>query len=73
MRLVEARARKLLTGAGLAEKAGVSRDTVYGIEEGRTVPSFATVRKLCAALEVEPTEIEEFQAAIDRISKKRTR
>ena len=70
MRLVEARARKLLTAAGLAKKAEVSLDTIYGIEQGRTLPSLTTVRKLCAALEVEPTEIEEFQAAIDRTSKK---
>ena len=46
MRLVEARAQKLLTAASLAEKTGVSRATIYGIEEGRTVPLFATVRKL---------------------------
>ncbi len=62
----EARARKLLTAEGLAKKSGVSVATVHSLEQGKYVASLTTVRKLSQALEVNPEEIEEFKAAIDK-------
>lgn len=51
------RESRLLTQAELAAKAGVSRDTVVKIETGKQAARFATVRKLAAALGVEPTDL----------------
>lgn len=50
------RNRRVLTLRELAEKAGVSKDTVSRIErEGTAYP--ATIRKLAAALNVDPGEL----------------
>jgi len=56
--LKELRGKHLLTQAELAKKAGISRDTLNQVERGRQKPSFLTLRKLAAALGVEPEEIE---------------
>lgn len=63
--LKAARAARLLTVRGLAERAGVASSTVHLIETGRSVPRFDAIQKLSAALDVEPSEIAEFQAAIE--------
>jgi transcriptional regulator with XRE-family HTH domain len=55
---------KLISIEGLAEKAGVSTKTIVEIELGRSVPRLRTIRKLSEALEVEPTSVDEFAAAI---------
>ena len=68
MKLYEARALKLWTGQMLASASRVSRATIYGIENGRTRPTFDTMRKLAGALGVEPLEIDEFRAEIERLS-----
>jgi transcriptional regulator with XRE-family HTH domain len=70
MKLVEARARKLLTAAKLAQAAGMSRAGIYAIEAGRSIPTLESVRKLSEALEVDPLEVDEFRAAIERTTKK---
>ena len=62
--LREARAARLLTVRGLAERAGVAFSTVHLVETGRSVPRFEVSQKLSAALGVEPGEVEEFAAAI---------
>ena len=62
--LKEARMARLLTVRELAEKADVAPSTVYLTETGRTVPRFAVIRKLAAALEVEPSSITEFARAM---------
>jgi len=59
--LKEMRGQLFLSQADLAKKAGISRDTVNQIENGKQKPSFLTIHKLAAALGVEPGEIE-FQA-----------
>jgi len=38
------------------------------IEAGRLTPRFLTMRKIAAALDTEPSEIEEFAAAIKQAS-----
>ena len=66
--LKAARAARLLTVRGLAERAGVAPSTVYLIENGRSMPRFEAIQKLSAALDVAPGEIAEFQAAIEGIA-----
>lgn len=62
--LRECRRRKLLSIADLATAAGVSTRTIVDLEHGRTVPRLLTMRKLSAALDVAPEEVEEFRRAI---------
>ena len=66
MKLVEARARKLYSADRLAQASGVARSTIYAIEGGRGLPSLDTVRKLSETLEIDPMEVDEFKAAIER-------
>ena len=66
--LKEARAERLLTVRELAERAGVAFSTVHLIETGKSVPRFAVIQKLSAALGVEPREIAEFATAIEGIA-----
>ncbi len=63
--LREARAARLLTVRGLAERAGVAFSTVHLIETGKSVPRFEVIEKLSRALGVEPAEVDEFAAAIE--------
>ncbi len=65
MKLSEARTRKLLSVRKLAELAGVAPATIYHVEHGRTTPSFRVIRDICAALDVDPLDIEEFAAVIE--------
>ena len=52
------RAGRMWTQGDLAREAGVSPTTVSGIESGRiSRPHFGTIRKLAAALGVDPQEI----------------
>lgn len=52
-----AREKRLMTQRELAEKAGVSPTTVANIELGKADAQFRTVKKLAAALEVDPQEL----------------
>ncbi len=51
------REQRLLTQAQLGERAGVHRDQVSRIERNEVEPRFSTIRKLAAALEVDPAEL----------------
>lgn len=66
--LREVRAARLLTVRALAERAGVAFSTVHLIETGKSLPRFAVIQKLSAALDVEPGEVEEFAAAIAEVA-----
>ena len=66
MKLSEARARKLLSIQELAKMSGVSRANIHALEVGKWLPTLRTVRKLCEVLEVDPMEVDEFKAAIER-------
>lgn len=59
-----ARAERLLSIRDLARAANVAPSTVHLIESGRSVPRPSIVRRIAAALEVEPAEIDEFERAI---------
>src|SRR5712692_2884225 len=56
-RLRSVRQRKALTQQELAEKAGVNRVTIARLEGGVDEPRPATLRKLAAALGVEPANL----------------
>jgi transcriptional regulator with XRE-family HTH domain len=46
-----------LTPVGLADRAGTSFNAVYMWENGRRVPSAASLGKIAAALGVEPNDL----------------
>lgn len=66
------RRRKLLTQAALAKAAGVASSTVYLIERGGPSyrPRLTVIQKLCAALGVEPADVDEFRSAIEQADNK---
>jgi len=51
------REARLLTQQELADRAGVHRVTIASLETTSGAARFSTVRKLAAALEVEPAEL----------------
>ncbi len=51
------RRRRGLTQEGLAERAGVSAETVAKIETARSGARFTVIEKLAKALEVDPAEL----------------
>ncbi|MBI2906895.1 MAG: helix-turn-helix transcriptional regulator [Chloroflexi bacterium] len=69
MKLEVLRKSRLFTQQSLAEQANTAVSTIYLIEAGRTTPRFNIIRKLCAALKVEPHEVDEFQAALQSTEK----
>jgi transcriptional regulator with XRE-family HTH domain len=56
-KLRDTRKRKLLTQKQLAERSGVGIATIIRIERNQVEPRGSTIRKLAAALEVEPEEL----------------
>ena len=56
-KLRELRRRRVLTMQELAEKAGVGRNTIWRLEHGVMGAQPRTVRKLAAALGVQPEEL----------------
>lgn len=63
--LREVRVRRLWSQRELASRADVTQKTIVDLERGRTEPRLQTMRKLAAALGVEPLEIDEFRQAIE--------
>lgn len=57
VRLREWRRRRLMTQRELAEASGVGAVTIARIESGHAMPRFGTVRKLAAALKIEPEQL----------------
>jgi transcriptional regulator with XRE-family HTH domain len=58
-RLKRQRTLRALTQAELADRAGVTTATVARIERDEIEPRMTTLRKLAAALEVDPAELVE--------------
>jgi DNA-binding Xre family transcriptional regulator len=56
-RLKELRDRRVLTLHELEERSGVSYNTIWRLENGKTGAQPRTIRKLAAALGVEPEEL----------------
>jgi len=61
-RLSALRERTVLTQQELAEKAGITRATLSRLEAGAENPYPSTIRKLAAALGVEPQALMEPEA-----------
>lgn len=61
---VTLRQARLLTLQGLAARSGCAYRTVFTAEHGQTVPEFTAIKKLSAALGVEPGEIVDFRRAM---------
>ena len=53
-RLKELRRERMLTQRDLASRASVALSTIVNLEKQHTAPRFGTIRKLAAALDVEP-------------------
>jgi transcriptional regulator with XRE-family HTH domain len=51
------REEQVMTLRELGEKAGVSKDTIWRLEHGRSGAYPSTIRKLAQALEVQPREL----------------
>jgi transcriptional regulator with XRE-family HTH domain len=51
------RIRRALTQQELAEKAGISKNTLNRIELNKAEPHMSTLRKLSQALDVDPTKL----------------
>jgi transcriptional regulator with XRE-family HTH domain len=56
-RLKEARLRRLLTQAELAELAGMTESTINRLEQGLQAPRISSIRKLATALDVPAEEL----------------
>ena len=56
-RLKELRREQVLSLRELEERSGVSYNTIWRIEDGRQGAHPRTVRRLAAALDVEPSEL----------------
>ena len=63
--LRELRIRRLFSLRALAKRAEVAQRTIVEAEAGRRVPQLGTMRKIAAALEVDPLEVDEFRTAIE--------
>jgi len=63
--LRELRIRRLFSLRALAKRADVAQRTIVEAEAGRRVPQLGTMRKIAAALEVDPLEVDEFRTAIE--------
>ena len=62
--LGQLRRERLLTIRALAELAGCSTRTVLRLEHGLQTPYPGTIKRLSAALGVEPAQVREFRAAM---------
>ncbi len=62
--LEQLRRERLLTIRALAAEAGVSTRTVVQVEHGKRTPQPGTIKRLSAALGVEPARVREFRAAM---------
>jgi transcriptional regulator with XRE-family HTH domain len=57
VKLKELRQRRVLTLHELEDRSGVAYNTIWRLENGRTGAQPRTIRKLAAALGVEPAEL----------------
>jgi transcriptional regulator with XRE-family HTH domain len=55
--LKEMRLRRMLTQKELAERVGVTYQSIQGWESGNNMPRPAAMRRLCEVLQVDPDEL----------------
>jgi transcriptional regulator with XRE-family HTH domain len=58
-RLREARLKKKMSQGNIAEKLGVHRSYISGLERGKRNPSLLTIHKMAEAIGVTPKELVE--------------
>jgi DNA-binding XRE family transcriptional regulator len=63
--LREIRLNRMWSQRDLAQQARVAQKTIVDLELRRIEPRLLTMRKLAAALGVEPLEVDEFRKAIE--------
>jgi transcriptional regulator with XRE-family HTH domain len=63
--LREIRLNRMWSQRDLAQQARVAQKTIVDLELRRSEPRLLTMRKLAAALGVEPLEVDEFRKAIE--------
>ncbi len=73
IRLRELREAQFLTQADLSKQAGIGVATIVRIEQGQVTPNPKTIRKLAAALGVEPTDLVPDPAALAAARRRRPR
>lgn len=56
-RLKELRRSRFLTQRELAQKASVGVSTIVRLEKGMQDPTFQTIKRLAAALDIKPSEL----------------
>jgi transcriptional regulator with XRE-family HTH domain len=66
MKLRDLRQRRVLTLQELEERSGVSYNTIWRLENGRTGAQPRTIRKLARALGVEPEELVKVEGSNDQ-------
>lgn len=59
--LREIRLKKNLSQGDIAEKLGVHRSYISGLERGKRNPSLLTIKKMAKAIGVEPKELLEYE------------
>jgi transcriptional regulator with XRE-family HTH domain len=64
VRLAECRQRRRMSQAELAAAAGVAPSTIYKLEKGLHRPQNRVARRIAAALQVEPDEIDELRLGL---------
>lgn len=57
VRLREEREAQLMTQEELSKRSGVGESTLSRIESGRQLPRFSTIKKLAAALGLDPRKL----------------
>jgi transcriptional regulator with XRE-family HTH domain len=57
MKLKELRRLALMTQEDLAKESGVSRDTIWRLEHGKTGAHPRNIKKLAAALGIDPRDL----------------
>lgn len=59
--LREIRLKKKMSQGDVAEKLGVHRSYISGLERGKRNPSLLTIKKIAKAIGVEPKELLEYE------------
>ncbi len=57
LRLREVRERRLMTQEELATQSGITQTQISALELGKHQPRFSTIKRLAAALGVDPQEL----------------
>lgn len=54
----KARTEKNLSMEKLAKLTGISRNNIYNIEGGKSIPNYDTFMRICQALDIDTTKLD---------------